>query len=26
VQALKTQRNKEHLEDIFIDLIQEQKE
>lgn len=26
VQNLKTQRNKEHLEDIFIDLIQEQKE
>jgi ABC-2 type transport system ATP-binding protein len=26
VQALKTQRHKEHLEDIFIDLIQEQKE
>jgi len=26
VQALKAQRNKEHLEDIFIDLVQEQKE
>jgi ABC-2 type transport system ATP-binding protein len=26
VQSLKAQRNKEHLEDIFIDLIQEQKE